>query len=270
MKRINVMLYTEVLDSLESLSNEEIGRMFRLIIKWNKGEVVEPTDSLEKFVWATLLPKLEKDKETYLQTSEKRRDAVNKRWNKQKDTNVYKSIQMNTNSSSSSNSINSSKEELINIEQPSSPLGDEVVSKGLSALEKIFPTGKNYVGMDEVLLWEKLTQLEKKTMIKRASLYIREEKKKSDGMYIKKMGKWMSEQIEKGLEQQTPSMNNSTKLDDPRLLKFTDGTIYSFILDNVKSTGKADKIYSEHNRKDLYSTKEEMLKGLFDFFDNKN
>ena len=58
-------MFPEVLDSLESLSNEEIGQMMRLIIKWNKGEVVEPKDSLEKFVWATIYPKLDQDKQKY-------------------------------------------------------------------------------------------------------------------------------------------------------------------------------------------------------------
>jgi len=36
------------------------------------------------------------------------------------------------------------------------------------------------------------------------------------------------------------------------------------------STSTADRIYSEHNKKELYSTKEEMFKGIFDSFQNKN
>ena len=59
------MMYPEVLDSLEELTNEEIGIMIRLICKWNKGEEVKPNGSLEKYVWSTIHPKLESNKESY-------------------------------------------------------------------------------------------------------------------------------------------------------------------------------------------------------------
>ena len=251
-------MFPEVLDSLESLSNEEIGQMMRLIIKWNKGEVVEPQSSLEKFAWATILPKLERDKERYEEVSEKRREAVNKRWSKEKNTNVYNSIEMNTNSSSSYN--NSSKEELYNTKQPSSSEDESVVSKGLESLEKLFPQGRNYIGIDEVNLWNTLSQQEKQSMIKRASMYIRNEKKKDEGKYIKGIGKWMREQIEKGLEEKLPSIKNNTKSDDPRLLKMTDGNIYSILQYKVNGETKlADKLYYLLNRKDMFSSKEELL-----------
>lgn len=251
-------MFPEVLDSLESLSNEEIGQMMRLIIRWNKGEVVEPQSSLEKFAWSTILPKLERDKERYEEVSEKRREAVNKRWSKEKNTNVYNSIQKNTNSSYNYN--NSSKEELFDIKQPSSSEDESVVSKGLESLEKLFPQGRNYVGIDEVNLWNNLSQQEKQSIIKRAAMYIRNEKKKEEGKYIKGLGKWMREQIEKGLEEKLPSMKNATKADDPRLLKMTDGSIYSILLQ--KSSGQtkvADKLYYLLNKKEMFTNKEELL-----------
>ena len=258
-------MFPEVLDSLESLSNEEIGQMMRLIIKWNKGEVVEPKDSLEKFVWATIYPKLEQDKEKYLETCEKRRQAVNKRWSKEKDTNEYKSIQENTNSNYNYN--NTSKEVLFKDQEDGKhePLdggsvSEEPVSKGLESLEKIFPPRKNDIGIDEINLWNSLSQQNKKTMIQRASMYIRNENKKDEGKFIKKIGKWMREQIEKGFEDSMPSMKNSTSSTDPRLLKLVDGQVYSTILNKVSdSTGKADKIYNQLNRKDIFNDKKELL-----------
>lgn len=265
MKRIPTIMFPEVLDSLESLSNEEIGQMMRLIIKWNKGEVVEPKDSLEKFVWATIYPKLEQDKEKYLETCEKRRQAVNKRWSKEKDTNEYKSIQENTNSNYNYN--NTSKEVLFKDQEDgkhepveAGSVSEEPVSKGLESLEKIFPPRKNDIGIDEINLWNSLSQQNKKTMIQRASMYIRSENKKDDGKFIKKIGKWMREQIEKGFEESTPSMKNSTNSTDPRLLKLVDGQVYSTILSKVSdSTGKADKIYHQLNRKDIFNDKKELL-----------
>jgi len=260
MKRIPTIMFPEVLDSLESLSNEEIGQMMRLIIRWNKGESVEPQNSLEKFAWATILPKLERDKERYQDISEKRREAVNKRWDKQKDTNVYKSIQDNTtNTNSSYNYNNTSKEVLFDIQQPYSSEDESVVSKGLESLEKIFPQGRNYIGIDEVNLWNKLSQQEKQVMIKRGSMYIRNEKKKDDGKYIKGIGKWMREQVEKGFEEQMPSMKNKTSSDDPRLLKLTDGNLYAILLSKTNNSSKmADKLYYLLNRKEMFSSKEEL------------
>jgi hypothetical protein len=267
MKRIGIMIYPEILDALENLSTQEKGAILEMIIKWNKGEEVIPSNSLEKFVWATILPKLEDNKQKYQEISVKRTEAVKKRWDKQTDTNEYKSIQVNTNSSTNYNSSNnSSKEELLDKKQPSSLEGDEVVSKGLESLENIFPQGRNFIGIDEVNLWNSLTQQNKQVMIKRASMYIRNEKKKDDGKYIKGIGKWMREQVEKGFEESLPSIKNGTKSDDPRLLKHTDGAIYSILLEKTNgSTGMSDRIYQILNKKDDFTNRESLLnfvKGL--------
>lgn len=266
------MLYTEVLDSLESLSNEEIGRMFRLIIKWNRGEVVEPQDSLEKFVWATLLPKLEHNKESFIKKCETASENGKKGGAPKGNKNASKaktSEGLNITSENNQNQhnynynyINSSKEELINTEQPSSSEDESVVSKGLESLEKIFPQGRNYVGIDEVNLWNSLTQEEKKVMIRRASMYVRNEKKKEDGKYIKGMGKWMREQVDKGLEDKPTSMKNNTKGDDPRLFKLVHGQLWSSIETLTKSSKKADELYQKHNKKELYKDAQEMWVGI--------
>lgn len=275
-KRIPTIMFPEVLDALEPLSNEEIGQMFRLIIRWNKGEVVEPESSLEKFAWATILPKLERDKENYEIKCEKARNAANKRWSKEKDTDVYERIQTdapNANYNYNYNN-NTSKEVLLSGDldkgQLKSSEDDSVVSKGLERLESIFPERKNRIDIDTINLWNGFTQEEKQTLIQRATMYVRDEKKNQEGQYIKQLSKWLQEQKDKGLEPKKGKMTNSTKSTDPRLLTLTDGNIYSFILSKCGSTSTADKIYSAHNKKELYSTKEEMFKGVFDYFNNKN
>lgn len=270
MKRIGIMIYPEILDALEPLSKEEKGAILEMIIQWNKGNDVNPSNSLEKFVWATILPKLEDNKVKYQEISQKRTEAVNKRWNKTDDTNEYKSIQKNTNYNPNYNSNDSSKEESIRDKDgkheplDGGSVSEEPVSKGLESLEKIFPPRKNDIGIDEINLWNSLSQQNKKTMIQRASMYIRNENKKDEGKYIKKIGKWMREQIEKGFEESLPSMKNSTKGDDPRLLKHVDGQIYSTLLSKVNnSTGKADKIYFMLNKKDNFNDKSEMLNFIY-------
>jgi hypothetical protein len=258
MKKINIMLHTEVIECLRPLEDETLASIMRMIFDWNDGLEVKPVTQVEKFAWALVLPKLEKNKVTYEAKVKQTTEAANKRWNKQKDTNECERIRENPNYNYNYNYINSSKEELINTQQPSSPQGDEVVSKGLESLEKLFPQGRNYIGIDEVNLWNKLSQQEKQLMIKRGAMYIRNENKKDDGKYIKGIGKWMREQVEKGLEEKQPSMKNSTKSDDPRLLKMIDGNIYSILLSKVSnSTKAADKLYYLLNRKEMFTNKDE-------------
>jgi hypothetical protein len=265
MKKLNIMLHTEVIECLRPLDDETLASIMRMIFDWNDGIEVKPVTQVEKFAWALVLPKLERNKITYQAKVKQTTDAANARWNKRTDTDASERIRENTNYNYNS-SNNSSKEELLDKKQPSSLEGDEVVSKGLESLESIFPQGRNFIGIDELNLWNSLTQQNKQVMIKRASMYIRNEKKKDDGKYIKGIGKWMREQVEKGFEESLPSIKNGTKSDDPRLLKHTDGAIYSILLEKTNgSTGMSDRIYQILNKKDDFTNRDSLLnfvKGL--------
>ena len=283
MKKINVMIYAETLEALCELPNEDVGALMKHINDWNNGKEVVIENPFHKGMWKVILPDLERNKETYLTTLENRQRVGREngkkggRPRKDKETQEnplgFSDNPNNPNYNYNSNyNNNSSKEELLSrgFDQPTSSEDDSVVSKGLERLESIFPVKKNSIDIDTINLWNSLTQQEKQTLIQRATVYIRDEKKNEDGKYIKQLTKWLKEQKDKGIEPKSSKMSNSTKNDDPRLLKHTDGNIYSFLLDKVSSTSQADKIYHEHNKKELYSTKEEMFKGIFDYFNNKN
>jgi hypothetical protein len=283
MKKLNVMIYAETLEALCELPNEDVGALVKHINDWNNGKEVVIENPFHKGMWKVILPDLERNKETYLTTLENRQRAgrengkLGGRPRKDKETQenpigfLEKVNNPNSNYNSNYNN-NSSKEELLSgIEQPKSSEDDSVVSKGLEKLESIFPVKKNSIDIDSINLWNSLTQQEKQTLIQRATVYIRDEKKNEDGKYIKQLSKWLKEQKDKGIEPKSSKMFNSTKSDDPRLFKHTDGSIYTFILDRVNnSTSRADEIYHKHNKKELYSSKEEMIKALFDYFNNKN
>lgn len=257
------MLHTEVIECLKELDDETLAKIMRMIFDWYDEKPVEPQSQLEKFAWKMILPKLQTNKETYLALVERNKENGKKGGRPKITENPNNPVGLSGNPEKHNynyNYNNSSKEELYYAEQPSSPKGDEVVSKGLESLEKLFPDGRNYVGIDELNLWNKLSQQEKQVMIKRASMYIRNEKKKDDGKYIKGIGKFMKEQAEKGFEEAAPSIKNSTKSDDPRLLKMVDGNVYSVLLSKVSnSTRTADKLYHLLNKKTLFSTKDELL-----------
>jgi hypothetical protein len=285
MKKLNVMLHTEIIECLKELDNENLAKVMRMIFDWYDEKPVEPETQLEKFSWKFILPRLERNKEDYLNTVERNKEngkkggapIGNKNALKNKtsegliETTENNPKQHNLNLNNNLNN-NSSKEELLSrgFDQPTSSEDDSVVSKGLERLESIFPIKKNSIDIDTINLWNSLTQQEKQTLIQRATVYIRDEKKNEDGKYIKQLTKWLKEQKDKGIEPKSSKMFNSTNNDDPRLLKLTDGNIYSFILSKVSTTSAADKIYQQFNKKELFSTKEEMFKGIFDYFNNKN
>lgn len=265
------MIYAETLDALCNLPNEDIGQIMKHIKDWNDGKDVVITNPFHKMAWDMILPDLERNKESYMNIVERnKQNSKNAGRPKKEIQNNPMDLSGNPNNPNYNynynSSNNSSKEELLDKQQPSSLEGDEVVSKGLESLENIFPQGRNFIGIDEVNLWNSLTQQNKQVMIKRASMYIRNEKKKDDGKYIKGIGKWMREQVEKGFEESLPSIKNGTKSDDPRLLKHTDGAIYSILLEKTNgSTGMSDRIYQILNKKDDFTNREALLnfiKGL--------
>jgi hypothetical protein len=277
MKKLNVMLHTEIIECLKELDNENLAKVMRMIFDWYDEKPVEPETQLEKFSWKFILPRLERNKETYENIIERNKNNSKNAGRPKKviqDNPLDLSGNPNNPNLNLNNNLNnnSSKEELLSIgfDQPKSSEDDSVVSKGLERLESIFPVKKNSIDIDTINLWNSLTQQEKQTLIQRATVYIRDEKKNEDGKYIKQLSKWLKEQKDKGIEPKSSKMFNSTNNDDPRLLKLTDGNIYSFILGKVSTTSAADKIYQQFNKKELFSTKEEMFKGIFDYFNNKN
>jgi len=280
MKKLNVMIYAETLEALCELPNEDVGALMKHINDWNNGKEVVIENPFHKGMWKVILPDLERNKEGYLSIVERNKEngkkggapVGNKNAVKNKTSDgLNETTQNNPKQHNSNYNYNNNISEdilLSGLEQPKSSEDDSVVSKGLERLESIFPVKKNSIDIDTINLWNSLTQQEKQTLIQRATVYIRDEKKNEDGKYIKQLTKWLKEQKDKGIEPKSSKMFNSTKNDDPRLLKLTDGNIYSFILGKVSSTGQADKIYHQHNKKELYSTKEEMMAGIIEHLKN--
>lgn len=262
------MLHTEVIECLRILSDETLSKVMRMIFDWNDGFPVEPQNEIEKFAWAMILPKLEANKETYLSIIERNRENGKKGGRPKNNENPNNPMGYFGNPKKANynyNSIDNTSNEVLsnNSEQHSSLEGDEVVSDGLAKLESIFPSKKNSIDIDTINLWNSLNQDEKQFLIRKATVYIREEKKKNEGMYIKQLPKWLREQKEKGILSTMNNTTNLTSTKDERLFKFTNGNVYNRICDIVGgSTTVADKLYHRHNRKDLYSSADEMIQGI--------
>lgn len=281
MKKLNVMIYTETLEALCELPNEDIGALIRHINDWNNGIEVKIENPYHKSMWKIILPELERNKQNYLETLETRTRVG--RENGKKGGRPRKNIETQNNPMGfdnnpigfSGNPKNPNynynynyidklpKGNLSNNTQTPPFEGEfegEGVSKGLEKLESIFPSNRNRIGIDEINMWNKLLQGEKQELIKRATIYVRDGMKKENGKYIKNIGKWLKEQIDGGITIKAKGIT------DDRIIHTTDGQVYTKILDFIGNTKDADKIYHILNSKELFKDKQ----GLLQFISSTN
>ena len=97
-----MVLYTSYSDKFKKLSDEQIGKLARLIFAYQLGkDIPEITDPAIEIAFEVIRNDLDMNNKKYDEVSEKRREAIRKRYSQdktvQENTNEYKSIQMNTN-----------------------------------------------------------------------------------------------------------------------------------------------------------------------------
>jgi hypothetical protein len=172
----------------------------------------------------------------------------------------YSGIPKNPNYNSNYNN-NISKDILLSggIEQDEtlggvSLVGEEVVSKGLETLEQTFPERKRAIGIDEINLWNSISQPQKSNLIKMAKVYIRNEEKKENGKFIKQLSKWMKEQIEFGIPEEIKKPVKREK----RLFEMTNAAVWQKINELGFSSNQTDLIYQLLNTS--LESKEEFVK----------
>lgn len=87
--------WENLFDSLDT--NEEAGELIKALFAFAKrGEITEFSGAL-KMAFIFMSQQLSRDCEKWDNVKEKRREAANKRWDKQKNANAYNCIQMNAN-----------------------------------------------------------------------------------------------------------------------------------------------------------------------------
>jgi len=87
-------------DGCEALSYERVGRLFIALCDFAEfGTTDVAMDGITRLAYTVLTPRMEDDKEKYLQRCEKNRENVNKRWHNdiQTNTNEYDCIRNDTN-----------------------------------------------------------------------------------------------------------------------------------------------------------------------------
>ncbi len=255
------MIYAETLEALCELPNEDVGALIKHINDWNNGNEVVIENPYHKSMWKIILPDLERNKENYLTTLETRqrvgRENGKKGGRPRKDNNTQENPTgfsnnptgfSNNPNNPNYNYNNSSKEELcIDRDlQPEALEGASVgiegtsVSKGLEALENIFPQRKRDIGITEINLWNSLSQPQKSNLVKKASLYVRGELKNEDGKFIKKLSKWMGEEFNKGIEEEVIPKKKHTST---KTYKSIDGNIFNILEEKLGCSKDSNYIY---------------------------
>lgn len=101
MDKKSFIIYQNWATLFENLEDEKAGMLIKAICAYSNGKEVEIQDVSINAVFQMIAEKLSEDGQKYAETVKKRADAVNKRWQKNKeeiqnDTNEYISIQKNT------------------------------------------------------------------------------------------------------------------------------------------------------------------------------
>lgn len=95
----NFLLKKSLINIVNELSDEDSGKLFKGILDYANTGVHDLTGYL-KIIFIPIKEEIDKNEEHYTKTCEKRKNAINKRWGKEKlqeDTNVHKCIEENTN-----------------------------------------------------------------------------------------------------------------------------------------------------------------------------
>ena len=95
-KKPGVMLYFSVRPALKRLSAEQKGSLFDAILDYGESGLLPDFDGVLGVCWDFIQPMIDKDAVTYSEKCDKARKAINARWAKGSDTDVYERIQPNT------------------------------------------------------------------------------------------------------------------------------------------------------------------------------
>jgi len=89
------VLYTDMLDILDELTDEQAGKIFKAVKDFENGKEVK-LEGILKAVFIPIQNQLVRDKEKYDSICEKNKENIKKRWGKQNDTTVYDRIRPDT------------------------------------------------------------------------------------------------------------------------------------------------------------------------------
>ena len=95
-QRPGIMLYFSVRPALKRLNAEQKGQLFDAILDYGESGLLPDFDGVLGVCWDFIQPMIDKDAEAYRGKCDKAKRAVETRWAREKDTDVYARIPPNT------------------------------------------------------------------------------------------------------------------------------------------------------------------------------
>ena len=97
MKKKSFILYTDAYAGIKKLSTEEKGLLLDCIFTYAENKTLLPVPQVVEIVFDFIKASMDYNDDRYISICERNRKNIQKRWNKQQDTTLYKPIPPNTN-----------------------------------------------------------------------------------------------------------------------------------------------------------------------------
>ena len=114
MRKDGFIIYLSFYPPIKSLSDEQLGRLFRAIFEWQMNGNADVSDDIA-MAFAFFVERFKADREKYEETCERRKEAINSRWSQERECqsglsntkvfNCIENIQKNTNDTNVYNCI---------------------------------------------------------------------------------------------------------------------------------------------------------------------
>lgn len=95
------LIFSDCLPAVETLGDAAAGVLFKMLLRYSEtGEKPDNIPTILQFPFMSFVAQIERNRDKYLAVCEKRKEAIKKRWSKEKsiqmNTNEYKRTQVNT------------------------------------------------------------------------------------------------------------------------------------------------------------------------------
>ena len=128
----SVLLYVDIIHTVEALTDEEAGILFKHYLRYVNDLNPTAPDKLTQIVFEPIKQTLKRDLEKWNNKSERNRDIANEAWKKRKDANAYESKKTDT-KNTDSDSVNVSDSVSVNVK-------DKINTEPLGSLSESFET----------------------------------------------------------------------------------------------------------------------------------
>lgn len=132
-ERPGVMIYFHIFEMLKLLDTQQVGEVMLALMAYAK-DGIEPQfrEQVMQIVWVNMKNASDVDKERYAERCKNAKAAIEKRWNKQEDTDVYERIPTytkhtnnNTNTETDTDSVTNTKADADAVTQASASANTE-------------------------------------------------------------------------------------------------------------------------------------------------